>query len=108
MLFIPKPWIVRSCLVVTGRPSRNRGGVSQVIFHPQDGQPIPPEQRHPNHPLGRILQLLHGFNGIVQRIAHQCIQIHRIHTGQSPAIGHTGPLDVPVLTHQAFFGKYCI
>ena len=58
-----------------------------------------------DEPLLAVGQLFYTLDGVVQRIAEQRTQVHRIHKIQRRTVCHAGQRDAVLLAVQAFAGQ---
>ena len=58
-----------------------------------------------NQALLRVREFLHAFDCVVQRIAKQGADVHRIHKIQRRTVCHAGQRDAVLLAVQAFAGQ---
>ena len=80
----------------------------KIVLKTQDQEALLLRHRHMDQPLLRVLDLHLALDGIVQSIAEDVADVHRIHKGKQRAVGHAGEGDAVFRTVQALRGQHHI
>ncbi len=80
----------------------------EVIFKAKDQKAFFLGHRHVDQPFLRVRDLHLALDGIIQSIAENVADVHRIHEGQQGAVRHTGEGDAVLRAVQTFRGQHHI